>query len=288
MMNKHDKLYHLIQNDVCHVPAVAPCDTEVLLDYHNSSSDVVLCDAITSSPLPPDVGLADDVVLENNLNLITYGNCISNTFFDHDKKCTGGGSTFLITPAITEIPVVVSQLIHPRDICYHMKVGKFVNNLTRSQRDDFAHIISETAALASERHADYTNYLLSSIPCTWIFIDNVYVRGKFSLVQSLLHPIPTVIDKHGYVSLQDCVVHLLAMFNGYSKKSKNSSYVPSVVNKITESVAVEGIKQRASLRCGTDDVIALYCTEWSDDFDPSVSIKANRQSCWIKTVMQYA
>jgi hypothetical protein len=51
MMNKHDKLYHLIQNDVCHVPAVAPCDTEV--------------------------------VLEDNLNLITYGNCISNTFFDH-------------------------------------------------------------------------------------------------------------------------------------------------------------------------------------------------------------
>ncbi len=94
----------------------------------------------------------------------------------------------------------------------------------------------------------------------------------YSQVQNLPHPVPTVIDKHGYVSLQDCVAHLLAMFNGFSKKSKNSSYVPSVVNKITESVAVEGIKQRASLRCGTDDVIALYCTEWSDDIDPSLSI----------------
>jgi hypothetical protein len=30
--------------------------------------------------------------------------------------------------------------------------------------------------------------------------------------------------------------------------------------------------------------VALYLTEWSDDFVPIVSMKSNRQSCWIKTV----
>jgi hypothetical protein len=30
--------------------------------------------------------------------------------------------------------------------------------------------------------------------------------------------------------------------------------------------------------------VVLYLTEWSDDFDPSLSTKANRKSCWIKTV----
>jgi len=31
-------------------------------------------------------------------------------------------------------------------------------------------------------------------------------------------------------------------------------------------------------------VVVLRCTEWSDDFDPSISTKSNRQSCWIKMV----
>jgi hypothetical protein len=56
IMNKRDKLYHLIQYEVCHVPSAAPCDTEVVLECHDCHSDVVLCDA-TSSPLLPDVGL---------------------------------------------------------------------------------------------------------------------------------------------------------------------------------------------------------------------------------------
>jgi hypothetical protein len=60
--------------------------------------------------------------------------------------------------------------------------------------------------------------------------------------------------------------------------------VQDTVTKITESAAVLGIKERASQIHGNNEVIALYCTEWSDDFDPSVSTKANRHSCWIKTV----
>jgi hypothetical protein len=78
IMNKRDKLYHLIQYEVCHVPSAAPCDTEVVLECHDCHSDVVLCDA-TSSPLLPDVGMAADVI-EDQLNLFTYGNCISNIF----------------------------------------------------------------------------------------------------------------------------------------------------------------------------------------------------------------
>jgi hypothetical protein len=132
MMNKRNKFYHLIPNEVIYIQAATPCDTEVLLECHDCHYDVVLCDA-TSSPLLPDVGMAADVI-EDQLNLFTYGNCIIN-FFYYDKKSDSGESTFLVARAITETPVVVSQLIHPHYICYHMKICKFV------KRDVNLHIL---------------------------------------------------------------------------------------------------------------------------------------------------
>lgn len=56
------------------------------------------------------------------------------------------------------------------------------------------------------------------------------------------------------------------------------------IENITESKIVQQIRDRASHIFADTDAIVLHCTEWSDDFDPSVSTKANRQSCWIKTV----
>jgi hypothetical protein len=103
-------------------------------------------------------------------------------------------------------------------------------------------------------------------------------------MQNLPYPTPSIIDNHGYVSLIDCVAHLLSLNDNFTKSSLSTDNVPSMISNITESTAVAAIRKRASVRSRTHDVISMFCTEWSDDFDPSVSIKANRKSCWIKTV----
>jgi len=57
-----------------------------------------------------------------------------------------------------------------------------------------------------------------------------------------------------------------------------------MVKKIIDCNTVRDIRKRASASYPNESIIAIYCTEWSDDFDPNVSNKSNRQSCWIKTV----
>jgi hypothetical protein len=217
----------------------------------------------------------------------SYASSVSKLFFEYDLKRSsgGGGATYLVTRALTETAAVVADVVHPQDVSYHMRVGKFVTKLTRLQRAEFAYILAETEALLKGVNQDCKNYLPSSLPTSHRFIDNVYVRGKYSLLKNSPCPTVSVIDNHGYVSLKDCVAHLLSFHSGFSisHSGGHSGAVPAVVTKLTESAAVRKIKERAVHVAGTEDVIVLYCTEWSDDFDPSVSTKSNRQSCWIKT-----
>ncbi len=217
--------------------------------------------------------------------LVSYGNLKSTAFFEQDRKGVGAGSTYLVTRAITETPVVLPETLHPRDISYHMKVGNFVMNLTRAQREQFSEIISRTAELALVTPTDATKYLLPSLPRTRLFIDSVYIRGAYSLLHNLPHPTVTVVDNHGYVSLVDCIAHLLSFYDGFTcyKDDGMDNNIPSSITKLTESIAINRIRDRAVSLCGSKKVVILYCTEWSDNFDPSVSTKANRQSCWVKT-----
>jgi len=39
----------------------------------------------------------------------------------------------------------------------------------------------------------------------------------------------------------------------------------------------------AASACGGNDVVVLFCMEWSDNFDTAMSSKQNCRSCWIKT-----
>ncbi len=309
MMNKHNKVYHktptlspdvlaeATQGDVPVGEGAEGYALSPLECYHDDVGDVtfetpcvseleVECTS-TSLVLKDDCSDAERcVALQSECRtIISYGNSISGTFFEHEKKGVGGGATYLVTRAITETPLVVSEILHPNDVGYHLKVANFINNLTRLQRQQFASIMSETLRLSKEMSVDFTNYLPTSFPSTPKFIDSVYIRGKCSLLENLPIPSVTVTDNHGYVSLLDIVAHLMSLYDGFSmNKEDTMQALPSEVTNITDSAAVNAIRGRARMICGSDHIIVLYCTEWSDDFDPSLSTKCNRQSCWIKTV----
>jgi len=290
MMNKHHKLHHNdLHEEVGHYLETEINEVQRPSDCHDVSVATELfdygCTAINNSSSITEERIEDepnDIPIYNNI--ISYGNEISSNFFHHNKRSIGGGATYLITRAITETPVLVSEMLDPHEVCYHMTIGKFVNNLTKSQREEFAHIISQTSQLATLARSASQQYLAPSLPTSPLFIDNVYVRGKFSLLENLPHPTIKVIHNHGYVSLLDCVAHLLSFYDGFTSTLAAASQAPASITNITDSTAVRAIRERASLITGQQNVIALYCTEWSDDFDPALSTKANRQSCWVKTV----
>ena len=194
---------------------------------------------------------------------ITCGNDKSNTFFQYDWPAVGGGSTSLIHRAVTESPLFISQLLHPDDVCYHMKVGKFVSQLTRKQeqREEFGNIIKMTEKIAitfNEKLSSTTHYLWPSLPSTALFIDKVYIHGKNSLLENIPYPSVTVIDNHAYVSIIDCIAHLLFFSSIFTYAKKHPSDSVDAMH-IMDSRKVQQIKDQAASIYG--DVKALwFCT----------------------------
>ena len=90
---------------------------------------------------------------------------------------------------------------------------------------------------------------------------------------------------HAYVSVKDIVSH----FSKYRcmMTSDTEERLNSHVHHISESDAVREVLGRAAIACGGNDIVVLFCMEWSDDFDPATSSKQNRRSCWIKTKQCY-
>lgn len=99
---------------------------DTIHDLQGESYDVASLEQATNYS-----GLWNDTLITAARQKISCDNARSNTFFTLDRSRKGGGSTYLITMAITETSTFVGDMLHPRDVTYHMMVGKFINNLTR-------------------------------------------------------------------------------------------------------------------------------------------------------------
>jgi hypothetical protein len=91
-----------------------------------------------------------------------------------------------------------------------MKFGKFLSALTQTQREDFSKIIAINNKLLTVSSQKYSQFLQPSFPTTNHFINSVYIREKFSVMENLQWPVVKIMDEHTYVSLQDIIAHLLA------------------------------------------------------------------------------
>jgi hypothetical protein len=121
MLNKHNTRRHKRFN----TNEVNGSDDPPLPVLDVEMDSVNLC-----HPSAPDINgdehtleLIIDSPHEFTVASVCCGNDRSNSYFHYDKIALGGGSTYLITRAITETPVFLSEVLHPRDICYHMKVA---------------------------------------------------------------------------------------------------------------------------------------------------------------------
>jgi hypothetical protein len=89
---------------------------------------------------------------------------------------------------------------------------------------------------------------------------------------------------HATVSLIDCVADLLGHGVPVDILEDSSPADIGAVSTISQSPRAKEIATNATRLHMTKKVMILYALEWSDGFEPSLSIKGNRGSIWIKTV----
>jgi hypothetical protein len=120
------------------------------------------------------------------------------------------------------------------------------------------------------------------LPTTGGDIQKLYVRGKHALLPNLPRPKVQMVGSHAYVSLTDCIADLLGL--GCSVDCVRQRKPDELVISISQSDRAQGILQNSKLMFSDNDIMVLYLVEWSDGFEPSISVKSNRGSCWLKTV----
>lgn len=166
-------------------------------------------------------------------------------------------------------------------------LARFATKLTRSMQKEFGEVLSFMKRLMEEKTVQH-------IPSSYSCLRRMYIDGEAAISRNI--PIPDVItvEGHSYVSIIDCVADfLIRKDNIITNIQKWDDIVNDhIIDKQMHIFAcnrtkemISDAKERleiASLE-NTFPLVPIFINFWSDDFDPNKSIKANRQSIWIKT-----
>jgi hypothetical protein len=139
--------------------------------------------------------------------------------------------------------------------------------------------------LKKEKHQSCEDMWFTRIPCSPQEMHSLYMKGKDALIPNLPRPTVQIVEEHAYISLRDCVADLL----GHGLETDFITEVGTTdnvveVSQIGQCMFSQAIYKRGKDTHGSVPFICLYVLEWSDGFEPSISTKANRGSCWIKSV----
>ena len=172
-----------------------------------------------------------------------------------------------------------------KDITLHLKLAKFTNTLSRTQRIDFSSILQCIEDRYDNDDSVHKGAVLKNkLPTSDSELRNLYLVGKNAILQNLPRPSVIVQDDHSYVSIRQCIQHFLSEGR---MPHKISTIGLKDFNLLTESPSARLILQRAkdvNSAVDKNNLFVMLGIQWSDAFDPNSSIKANRGAVWIKTV----
>ena len=177
------------------------------------------------------------------------------------------------------------------EVDFQIDMSRFVYNLTRSQQRMFGEILNHINNLYFAK----TISPVIRLPNGYDDLRKLYLDSDLSIGKHIPIPEVKMIKSHSCVSILDCVADYLI---------RNDQEIADVDNwqsiiddndmcnnmSIFRSNRINEIVKDASNRLQnitidqTLPVVPIFFTFWSDDFDPNKSIKANRQSVWIKTM----
>lgn len=185
------------------------------------------------------------------------------------------------------------ERIGTEEVDYQINLSRFVSTLTIRQQRLFAIVLNKFKNVYLTQSNAYSP--VCEVPKQLADLRRMYTEGENSIENHLPIPDCVMLVNHSYVSIRDCIADVLlrskmkiASINDdwpelSDNESANDSYNIFRCNRILEIV-----KNGYCRIAETDSdvpltVLPIFLSLWSDDFDPNRSIKANRQSVWIKT-----
>ena len=105
-----------------------------------------------------------------------------------------------------------------------------------------------------------------------------------------------MLESHSYISINSCLVDFLLKFNDnivtcddWEEYYASDEYDNNILT-LKNTDRIKEIVDHAIGKSKNNDIncVPLFLKMWSDDFDPNRSVKANRQSIWMKTITIFA
>ena len=241
-------------------------------------------------------------------------------YFTNDHQ--GLGVAYLVSQSQFGMDFLKDKLLE-EDLSFQLHLASLIGGMSRGQQKKFAVVMrkyhrvsamkSEEAAkkmlasssssnpLPAEMNASLAHVDGPSLgsPSPWFtrmpdsFEDmrHLYLEGKTSFIPNLPRPNVIRLQRHAYVSVIDCIADILAHGLELDTINAGSAAVPQFPDfqKNSESQHCRNIYDRAhATTISTENehhpLICLWINEWSDGFEPSYSVKANRGSAWLKTI----
>ena len=241
----------------------------------------------------------EDVTVTVSTEKITfpYSTSQSSKFFEMENTKDGLGSAFLVAKSQFGMELVADRL-DKDEVKLQLKVASLVSTMTKTQRRKFVEVMDQQERLVHKRAArrivatqtsDQSAIWTTRLPRTRNDVRSLYIEGKDAFLANLPRPPVSFLKSHAYVSLGDCLADLLG--HGFElDEIKLDNFQDhqqgAAIKRISQTARAKEIYQNSMALRGniTRKVICLYLNEWSDGFEPHISIKANRGSVWVKTV----
>ena len=206
----------------------------------------------------------------------------NNNYFEKENRGRGLGRAYLVGMSQFKLGIMGADVMCD-EVDLHMNIAGLVASITSGQREKLATVLRQVVTVTRRQGSDeLPSQWDTRVPMTVQEIRSMYVEGNHAILPNLPRPPVHLIGDHAYVSLRDCVSDLLG--HGMEVDCIERATHGAAVTRISETMRAQRILDNSQRLHVGSDVLTLYITEWSDGFEPSLSIKGNRGSCWIKTV----
>jgi hypothetical protein len=191
---------------------------------------------------------------------------------------------------------MVFKSLSDRETEFQILFSKFVTGLTRTKQKELAGVMNGILDLYIRQKKEVT---ICQLPQTLADVRRMYIDGEFAITRHLPVPKAIKVEDHSFVSVAECVADFLLRVNTkitdiYKWENTVDKFIINSQMHLFRSRRIQEARYKGIERIETFGVkegipiITLFIKFWSDDFDPNKSIKANRQSVWIKTCTIFA
>lgn len=164
------------------------------------------------------------------------------------------------------------------DVGMFLTLAQFVATLTRTQRESLADILKQTTE-STNRQAEENQRVYFDleekaipVPTSKQVLRNTIWEGKYSLFENLPHPEVHEHNEHAFLLPSECIADFMA-------HGLNDDYQGLSAMKV-DHLNMSNLATSVAERNEAWKVSTVFCTIWSDDFEPNYS-KGNRGSVWI-------